>query len=283
MFSRKIEGFDPHAFLSSVGPGRSIMQLKPDQIVFRQGDSARALYFVQTGRVQLSVISDQGKEGVTAIHGAGEFFGQESLIEPRTHRTNAVATGTSTIVRIDSVAMTRVMESEPTLAIMFMSFMLSRNVEIEDDLVDHLFNSSEKRLARLLLKLAGIDEYGAGEGKTVGVIPKLRQEVLASRIGTTRGRINYFMNKFRKLGYIDYTGEITVRASLANILSQEDAIEPITYVDGPKTGAGDSLAARRREMAVEAALISDGNAHLADRPMPVRRPPMVANAAGHGR
>jgi len=231
MYSRKIDGFDPHAFLSSVGPGRSILQLKQGHIVFRQGDQARALYFVQSGRVQVNIVSDQGKEGVTAIHSAGEFFGQESLIEPRIHRTNAITTGPSTIIRIDSQAMTRVMETEPTLAIMFMSFVLSRNVEIEDDLVDHLFNSSEKRLARLLLKLAGIEEDEDTEGKRVGVIPKLRQEVLASRIGTTRGRINYFMNKFRKLGYIDYNGEITVRSSLAKIISEEDAVLPVTLVE----------------------------------------------------
>jgi len=215
MFSRKIEGFDPHAFLSSVGPGRSIMQLKPDQIVFRQGDSARALYFVQTGRVQLSVISDQGKEGVTAIHGAGEFFGQESLIEPRTHRTNAVATGTSTIVRIDSVAMTRVMESEPTLAIMFMSFMLSRNVEIEDDLVDHLFNSSEKRLARLLLLMANIGH----ESKPIPLIAKISQETLAEIIGTTRSRVSFFLNRFRDLGFIEYNAVgMHVHSSLLSVV-----------------------------------------------------------------
>ena len=235
MFSHKIEGFDPHAFLCSAGPGRTILQLKSGHVVFQQGDPARALYFVQSGRVQLSIISDQGKEGVTAIHGPGEFFGHESMIDPRTHRTNAVTTGPTTIVRIDSIAMTRAMETEPTLAIMFMSFVLSRNVEIEDDLVDHLFNSSEKRLARLLLKLAGIDENGETGGKTVGIIPKLRQEVLASRIGTTRGRINYFMNKFRKLGYIDYDGEITVRSSLANIIAQDDAVLPVTFIENRRS------------------------------------------------
>jgi len=222
----KIEDFNPQSFLSSVGPGRTMLKITPGQTILCQGDPSPALFYLQSGRVQISIISDQGKEGVTALHGAGEFFGEQSLMRRHTHRTNAIATEHSTIIKINSDAMMRVMKEEPTLAMMFLSFVLSRNVEIEDDLVDHLFNSSEKRLARLLLKLAGVEEDGDTETrtKTEGIIPKMSQEVLASRIGTTRGRINYFMNKFRKLGYIDYDREITVRSRLVNILSQEDAI-----------------------------------------------------------
>jgi CRP-like cAMP-binding protein len=226
MYTQKIEAFDPYSFLRSIGPGRSILQLKPGQIVFRQGDPANALYYVQEeGRVQVSIISDQGKEGVTAIHGPSEFFGQEALIRECTYRTNAIATGPTIVAKIDSEAMMRAMEAEPALAIMFISFVLSRNLQIEDDLIDHLFNSSEKRLARLLLKLAGFEHDGTAQAKTAGLIPKMSQEVLASKIGTTRGRINYFMNKFRKLGYIDYHGEITVRATLANIILDGTAAE----------------------------------------------------------
>lgn len=220
----KIEGFNPQSFLSSVGPGRTILKVAPGQTIFCQGDPSPALFYLQSGRVQISIISDQGKEGVTALHRPGEFFGEQSLMRRRTHRTNAIATDHSTIVKINGDAMMRVMKEEPALAMMFLSFVLSRNVEIEDDLVDHLFNSSEKRLARLLLKLAGVEEDGDERTKAEGTIPRMSQEVLASRIGTTRGRINYFMNKFRKLGYIDYNREITVRSRLFNILSQEDAI-----------------------------------------------------------
>lgn len=231
MHSGEIESFDPHSFLNSIGPGRSILKFDPSEVVFRQGDPAPALFYLQKGRVQVSIISDQGKEGVTAIHRPGDFFGQESLIGQDTHRTNAITTGVSTIVRIDSRAMMRVMKAEPTLAIMFVSFVLSRNVEIEDDLVDHLFNSSEKRLARVLLKLAGIEEDGDTTGESEGIIPKMSQEVLACRIGTTRGRINYFMNKFRKLGYIDYNKQITVRSTLFNIITQEIATAPASFME----------------------------------------------------
>jgi CRP-like cAMP-binding protein len=131
--------------------------------------------------------------------------------------------------------MMRAMEAEPSLATTFLSFVLSRNVQIEDDLVDHLFNSSEKRLARLLLNLAGITDDLEGSAGSKGVIPKISQEVLASRVGTTRGRINYFMNKFRKLGHVDYRGEITVRSSLSSILSDSGALEPVVFLDSRRT------------------------------------------------
>lgn len=218
----KIDGFDPQSFLTSIGAGGSILQFQPGQIIFRQGDPATSLYYVQQGRVQISIISDQGKEGVTAIHGAGELFGQEGMMRLGSHRSNAVSTAASTIRKIDNRAMIRVMKAESSLAISFLSFVLWRNIQIEDDLVDQLFNSSEKRLARHLLKLAGLSEAGTScDGATAQVIPRTSQEALASRIGTTRGRINYFMNKFRRLGHIDYDGEITVRASLADIMSDD--------------------------------------------------------------
>jgi CRP-like cAMP-binding protein len=218
----KIDGFDPQIFLNSIGAGGSILHFQPGQIIFRQGDPAPALFYLQQGRVQISIISDQGKEGVTAIHGAGELFGQEGMMRLGIHRSNAVSTAASTIRKIDNRAMIRVMQAEPSLAISFLSFVLWRNTQIEDDLIDQLFNSSEKRLARHLLKLAGLSEIDiSDDGMTAHVIPRTSQEALASRIGTTRGRINYFMNKFRRLGHIDYDGEITVRASLADIMSDD--------------------------------------------------------------
>jgi CRP-like cAMP-binding protein len=220
----KIDGFDPLSFLSSLGTGTSTSQYRPGQMVFRQGDAARSLFYVQQGFVQISIISDQGREGVTAIHGPGELFGQESLTHQGIHRTNAVTIGVSTIAKIDNRALIRVLKTDPSTAIMFLSFLLWRNVQIEDDLVDHLFNSSEKRLARHLLKLACLDDVmPAGSKIESVVIPKISQEVLASRIGTTRGRINYFMNKFSRLGHIDYDGLITVRSSLAMVIF-DDAI-----------------------------------------------------------
>ncbi len=236
MHSSKIESFDPHSFLGS-GQDVRFCNSRPARPYFVRATRLVLCFTCSRGRVQVGLISDQGKEGVTALHGAGEFFGQESLIRGRAHRTNAVATGPSTIAKIDSAAMTRVMEAQPTLASMFLSFVLSRNVQIEDDLVDHLFNSSEKRLARLLLNLAGVTEDGdgGGDGKSEGVIPKISQEALASRVGTTRGRINYFMNKFRKLGYVDYRGEITVRSTLVAIISEDGAASPLSFIDNRRT------------------------------------------------
>jgi CRP-like cAMP-binding protein len=244
--SSKIDGFDPFSFLSSIGAGSATLQFKAGQSVFRQGDPASALYYLQQGRVQISIISSQGKEGVTAIHGPGELFGQEGMFRRSLYRANAVTTGASTIAKIDNKAMMRVMEAQSSLALMFLSFVMWRNVQIEDDLVDHLFNSSEKRLARHLLKLAGRDENGDAFDEAATVIPKTSQEALASRIGTTRGRINFFMNKFRKLGYIDYDGDITVRASLANILIEEGTPERASLLDhSPLSGREGTIPARR--------------------------------------
>jgi len=228
----KIDGFDPLSFLTSVGTGTSTSQYRSGQMVFRQGDPARSLFYVQQGLVQISIISDQGREGVTAIHGPGELFGQESLTHQGIHRTNAVTIGLSAIAKIDNRALIRVLKADPSTAIMFLSFLLWRNVQIEDDLVDHLFNSSEKRLARHLLKLACLDEVTPpGSQVESVVIPKISQEILASRIGTTRGRINYFMNKFRRLGHIDYNGLITVRSSLVNVIF-DDVIAENAGLDG---------------------------------------------------
>jgi CRP/FNR family cyclic AMP-dependent transcriptional regulator len=206
--------FDAQTFLASVGAGRTTRKYKARQTVFQQGDTADAVFHILEGRVRLMVVSEQGKEGVIAILGPGDFFGEGCLAGQRLHMASAVALTPSNIVRIERDTMIGVLHDEPKLSEMFMTFLLSRNVQFEADLVDQLFNSSEKRLARVLLLLAN---FGKGT-KMEAVIPKISQEVLAARVGTTRPRINFFMNKFRKLGLIEYNGGLTVRSSLLNII-----------------------------------------------------------------
>ena len=211
--------FDAQAFLMSVGTGRSTIKYKANKAIFRQGDLADAVFYIQEGNVKLAVVSKQGKEAVVAMLGAGDFFGEGCLAGQPLHMASAVATTGSTIARIEKDTMIGVLHDEPKLSEMFMTFILSRNIKFEADLVDQLFNSSEKRLARVLLLLAN---FGKG-GKLETVIPKISQEVLAARVGTTRPRINFFMNKFRKLGLIEYSGGkydggLNVHSSLLNII-----------------------------------------------------------------
>ena len=211
--------FDAEAFLLSVGAGRSTMKCKAKKAIFQQGDPADAIFYIQEGNVKLTVISEQGKEGVVAMLGAGDFFGEGCLAGQSVHMASAAATTGSTIARIEKDTMIGVLHDEPKLSEMFIAFLLSRNIEFEADLVDQLFNSSEKRLARVLLLLAN---FGKG-GKLETVIPKISQEVLAAIVGTTRPRINFFMNKFRKLGLIEYSGGkydggFNVHSSLLNII-----------------------------------------------------------------
>jgi CRP/FNR family cyclic AMP-dependent transcriptional regulator len=207
-------GFDASLFLASVGSGRSIANHKAKTIVFRQGDPADAVFYIQKGRIQLTVVSEHGKEGVVAILGPGDFFGEGCLAGQPLHMASAGAMAASMVVRIEKQTMIRVLHEQPALSEMFMTFLLSRNIQIEADLIDQLFNSSERRLARLLLLLANFGK----EGKLETVIPKISQELLASRIGTTRSRINYFMNKFRKLGFIEYNGGLKVHSSLLRVV-----------------------------------------------------------------
>jgi len=205
---------DPHSMLMSVGAGRSIRRHKKDEVLFSQGDPADAVFFIETGNVRLTVVSEQGKEGVIAMLGAGEFFGEGCLAGQPLHMASATTTALSEIVRVEKGAMVRLLHEQPTFSEMFMTFLLARNVQFEEDLVDQLFNSSEKRLARVLLLLANFGK----DGKMEPVIPKVSQEVLAARVGTTRPRINYFMNKFRKLGLIEYNGELKVHTALLNVI-----------------------------------------------------------------
>src|SRR3954451_1690839 len=200
--------------LNSVGAGRSTTKYRPQASVFRQGDPADAVYYIEKGKVQLTVISEHGKEGVIAMLGTGDFFGEGCLAGQPLHIASATAMSSSTIAKIDKETMVRVLQEQPALSEMFMAFLLSRNVQFEADLVDHLFNSSEKRLARILLLLANFGK----DGTLKPVIPKISQETLAARVGTTRSRINGFMNKFRKLGLIEYNGELKVHTSLLNVI-----------------------------------------------------------------
>ena len=214
MTSKKVQRFDPESFLASVGAGRSVVKYQPGKPIFRQGDAADAVFYIQKGKVQITVVSEQGNEGVVAILEPGEFFGEGCLAGQPLHMGTAGALTECAIARIEKDTMIRELRNEPTFSQLFMAFLLSRNVQIEADLVDQLFNSSEKRLARALLLLAHFGKDGTMET----VIPQINQEMLAARVGTTRSRINFFMNKFRKLGFIEYNGTLKVHSSLLNVI-----------------------------------------------------------------
>ena len=211
--AKSIPIFDVDAFLTSVGTGRRSAKYKAEAAIFRQGDAADAIYYIEKGRVQITVVSDQGKEGVIGMLGVGEFFGEGCLAGQEFYLASATAVGPSTTASaIDKETMLTVLQEQPALSKMFMSFLLTRNLQIEAELVDQLFNSSEKRLARVLL-LANFGKEG-----TLEPVPKISQDVLAARVGTTRARINFFMNKFRRLGLIEYNGELKVHSALLNVI-----------------------------------------------------------------
>jgi len=206
--------FNPQLFLSKVGQGKTSLISPKKHTIFSQGDAAEAVFYIQAGKVKLTVVSKQGKEAVVAILERGAFFGESCLAGQVIRTATASAVEDSTIVRIDKDAMIRVLHEEPTFAELFMAYLLEHTIRIQEDLVDQLFNSSEKRLARVLLLLA---HFGK-EGKPETVIAKISQETLAEMIGTTRSRVSFFMNKFRKLGFIDYNGELHVHSSLLNVV-----------------------------------------------------------------
>jgi CRP-like cAMP-binding protein len=213
--------FDSKSFLTSVATGRSRLRYRPRETIYRQGAVADAVFYIQQGKVRLTAVSEHGKEAMIAQLVAGEFFGEGCLAGQDIHMASAIAAGEATIVRIDKPTMVRVLHEQPALSEMFMAFLLSRNVQIEADLVDQLFNSSERRLARLLLLLANFGK----EGKMKPVMPQISREILAAKVGTTPSRINFFMNKFRKLGFIEYdggasadAGRLRVHTSLLNVI-----------------------------------------------------------------
>ena len=210
--------FDPKSFLAKVGEGRSIGNYRRDQIVFSQGEPADSVFYIQKGKVKVTVVSEQGKEAVVAILGTDEFFG-EGCLAGQTRRIATVVTMTeSVIVRLEKAATVQVIHQEPAFSEMFIAHLLGRGIRVEADLVDQLFNSSEKRLARLLLLLANFGK----ETQPEPIIAKISQETLAEMIGTTRSRVSFFMNKFRKLGLIDYNGHIEVHSSLLNVVLHDE-------------------------------------------------------------
>jgi len=202
--------FDAHVFLARVGEGKSILQFKKGQNVFVQGDPADAVFYIQKGEIKLTVLSDHGKEAVVGILGPGQFFGEGCMNGHKLRIATTTAMENCVITAITKTAMIATLHNEPQFAEMFMAYLLTRNSRIEEDLIDQLFNSSERRLARLLLLLA---HFGK-EGSPQPISPGISQETLADMIGTTRSRVSFFMNKFRKLGLIDYNGHIEVHNSL---------------------------------------------------------------------
>ena len=206
--------FDPKEFLSKVNGGQRIADYRKDQIVFRQGDPSDAVFYIQSGKAKKTVVSEQGKEAVVALLDAGDFCGEGCLAGEALRLSTVSALTKCVIARISKADITQVIHEEPAFAELFISHLLARNSRVEEDLVDQLFNSSEKRLARVLLLLANFGK----EGRPEPVIAKISQETLAEMIGTTRSRVSHFMNKFRQLGLIDYNGHIEVHSSLLNVV-----------------------------------------------------------------
>ena len=209
--------FDPKAFLATVNRGRTVSDYRKGDVVFLQASPADSVFYIQKGKIKITVASQQGKEAVVALLGPGEFFGEGCLIGQPTRLSTARALTESEVTRVTKSEMMRVLHAEPTFGELFMAHLLTRNSRIEEDLVDQLFNSSEKRLARTLLLLANFGKEGGPQPITT----KISQETLAEIIGTTRSRVSQFMNKFRKLGFIDYNGHLEVHSSLLTVILRD--------------------------------------------------------------
>jgi CRP-like cAMP-binding protein len=214
--AKKRRDFDPQTFLATIGEGRKFVLFPKKHRIFFQGDTADAVFYIQTGKVRLAVVSSDGKEGTIGILGDGQFFGEGALAGQPLRMGCATAMTDCAVLRIDKKAMMRALHREHALSDMFVAYLLARNIRYEEDLVDQLFNSSEKRLARILLLLA---HFGK-EGKPESVVPKVSQETLAEMVGTTRSRVSFFMNRFRKLGFVHYNGGsgLEVHSSLLNVV-----------------------------------------------------------------
>lgn len=216
--SKKQPAFDSDTFLATIGEGRKILFVEKKQVIFAQGDGADAIFYVQKGKVRLTVVSQAGKEATIAIVSSGNFFGEGSLAGQLLRMGSAAAMTDCEILRVDKKTMMDALHREPSFSEMFVAYLLARNIRYEEDLVDQLFNSSEKRLARVLLLLAHFGKEGIAET----VVPKISQETLAEMVGTTRSRVNFFMNRFRKLGFIHYAGgtegTLQVHSSLLNVV-----------------------------------------------------------------
>lgn len=214
---KKKDAFNVQAFLDSAGVARKVKEFKAAEAIYSQGDVAQGLMYLQAGVVKLSVVSEAGKEAVVATLGPGDFFGEGCLAGQSVRMGTATAAIPSTVLVIEKTEMFKVLHEQHDLSDRFITFMLARNIRVEEDLIDQLFNSSEKRLARTLLLLA---RYGKDD-KPHAVLPKVSQETLAEMIGTTRSRVNFFMNKFRKLGFIKYNGGLQINTSLLSVVLHE--------------------------------------------------------------
>jgi len=211
-------GFDPAAFLAQAGLGRKVVRIKEKESFFSQGDPADSVFYLQSGQVKLTVISESGKEATVALLTAGNFIGEESMAGDQMRRlASAIAIVSSMALRIERSEMVRVLHEDSTFRDLFLKFLLARSMRTQADLADQLFNTSEKRLARLLLLMAEFDE----PGESKGMIPKISQETLAEMVGTTRSRVSFFMSRFRKLGFIEYDDGIRINRSLLNVILHE--------------------------------------------------------------
>jgi CRP/FNR family transcriptional regulator, cyclic AMP receptor protein len=211
----KNRSFDPQSFLAGIGEGRKVQSFEKNKTIFAQGDEADAIFYLQKGRIKLTVVSQTGKEATIGILTDDAFFGEGSLAGQALRMGSASAVTDCTVLRIDKKSMMETLHKEHAFSDMFVAYLLARNIRYEEDLVDQLFNSSEKRLARILLLLAHFGKEGSPET----VVPKISQETLAEMVGTTRSRVSFFMNRFRKLGFVDYNGDgLQVHSSLLNVV-----------------------------------------------------------------
>jgi CRP/FNR family transcriptional regulator, cyclic AMP receptor protein len=218
MATKRRAPFGPKSFLAKIGDGRTISKYRRNDIVFSQGDVADAVFYIQKGKAKLTVVSDQGKEAVVAILGTDEFCGEGCLAGQPRRIATVTAMTECVIMRLQKASIIRALRNEPAFSEIFISHLLARTIRVEADLVDQLFNSSEKRLARLLLLLANFGK----EGRPEPIIAKISQETLAEMVGTTRSRVSFFMNKFRRLGFVDYNGGgLEVHSSLLNVILQD--------------------------------------------------------------
>ena len=226
--------FNPRTFLSTIGKGRTMVSFEKKSAILAQGEPTDGLYFIQQGKVQLSVVSENGKEATLGILGIGDFFGEGGLAGQALQMSSAVAMTDCVLLHIEKTAMVRALAAEPKLSSLFLKYMLKRNIRYQDDLVDQLFNSSEKRLARVLLLMAQFGKEGVSEM----TVPRLSQETLAEMVGTTRSRVSFFMNQFRKLGFINYDlgDNLRVHSSLLNVLLRDD--DGSTLIHGAKNASG---------------------------------------------
>jgi len=225
--SNRTHSFSPDEFLAKADGGKTLSTYRKNEVIFAQGERADSVFFLRSGKIKLTVVSDQGKEAVIAILGGGEFFGEGSLAGQIKRMATSRALEKCVVLQIPKPEAVRVLHDEPSFSTMFMTHLLARNIRIEEDLVDQLFNSSEKRLARALLLLANFGKDGGPQP----IIGKITQATLAEMIGTTRSRVSSFMNKFRSLGLIDYNGKIVVHAALLNVLLHDRPEEPTDSQD----------------------------------------------------